>query len=64
MANLERSSKCCERGVVMNYMPSRNPNALKGQNIGKSIRPDLHHRPGLACLVYLVYPRKGYRPDP
>ena len=43
-------------------MPSRNPNDLKGQNIGKSIWPDFYHRPGLAYLVHLVYPKKGYPP--
>jgi hypothetical protein len=60
VANLEKSSKYSRKGVViLSCMPSRNPNDLKGQNIGKSIRPYLYHRPGLACLVYA---RKGYPP--
>lgn len=63
MANLEKSLKCSEKEVVTSYMPSRNPNDLKGQNIGKSIQLDFYHLiPGLACLVHLVYSKKGYRP--
>ena len=47
MANSEKSLKCSEKRVVMSYMPSRNPNDLKGQNIGKS---------NPICIIIPVWP--------